>query len=157
MPVKKLSIKKGKKGKLAIHKEAPVEEVEEVEDDDLPFEPDEDYPIDLGAENSVGKAGTPIKGKVSVKQVNSADEDFSEVDIEGAEFVQKSNKPTANVGYSMDRTFNIGNYESLKVHVSLHVPSEVDEVEIEGNYVFCKGWVEKKMDEVSTEYVDADD
>lgn len=154
MPVKKLSIKKGKKGKLAIHKEEPVEEVEEVEDDDLPFEPDEVEPV---TKLKVGKKGTPIQGKVSVKQVNSADEDFSEVDVEGAEFVQKTNKPTANVGYSMDRTFNIGNYESLKVHVSLHVPSEVDEEEIEGNYVFCKGWVELKMEEVSAEYVDADD
>lgn len=154
MSVKKLSIKKGKKGKLAIHKEEPVEEEQEeldLEDDDTPFEPDEP-PVKL----KVGKTGKPLVGKVSTKEKNLP-EDAYEVDVEGEESVEPTGQPMANVGYSIDRTINLGNYESLKVHVSLHVPSEVDEEEIEGNYVYCKGWVENKMDEVAAEYVAEDD
>lgn len=172
MPVKKLSIKKGKKGKLVVHKEAdqPVEEEqEELEDDEPPFEyeppfePDEEV-VDIAESTivatptklKVGKAGKPITAKVSVKEEGSPEE-FYEVVPAGAESVVESHKPMANVGYGLDRTINLGDYESLKVHVTLHVPSEVDEEEIEGNYEFCKGWCEQKMEEVVSEYVTEND
>ncbi len=166
MPVKKLSIKKGKKGKLAIHKEAP-EPVEEVEEgaDDVPFEPDEIEPgeqVEVAIKPKVtfgklaGKVGKPIQGTVGVKEQDEPEE-VNQVDVEGAESVQPAGKPMANVGYGMDRTVNLGDFESLKIHVTLHVPSDVDEAEIEANYEFCKGWVETKMEEVISEYTDSDD
>lgn len=169
MPVKKLSIKKGKKGKLAIHKEAP-EPVEEQEDEtelDPPFEPDEVEPgeqVDVatkpkktfGKMAAAGKVGKPIQGTVGVKEDDS-EENLEHVYIDGAESVEPAYKPMANVGYGIDRTVNLGDFESLKIHVTLHVPSEVDEDEIEGNYNFCKGWVEQKMEEVISEYTDSDD
>ncbi len=171
MPVKKLSIKKGKKGKLAIHKEAPepVEEVgeDESEVEDPPFEPDEIEPGEqvevatkpkktFGKMAAAGKAGKPIQGLVGVKEQDK-DENLQHVYIDGAESVEPANKPMANVGYGMDRTVNLGDFESLKIHVTLHVPSDVDEAEIEANYEFCKGWVETKMEEVISEYTDSDD
>ncbi len=162
MPVKKLSIKKGKKGKLAIHKEAPVEDVEE-DADDVPFEPDEiitpeagEYAVESVKKLKVGKVGKPIQGTVAVKEQNEK-EKVEQVDVEGAESIQPTGKPMANVGYGIDRTINLGDFESLKIHVTLHVPSEVDEDEIDGNYEFCKGWVEQKMNEVSAEYLDSED
>jgi len=171
--VKKLSIKKGKKGKLAIHKEAP-EPVEE-EADDVPFEPDDEELEELAAQKIVsqeeiattpkktfgkmaaaGKVGKPIQGTVAVKEQDE-DENLEHVYIDGAESVEPEYKPMANVGYGIDRTVNLGDFESLKIHVTLHVPSEVDEDEIEANYNFCKGWVEQKMEEVISEYTDSDD
>ncbi len=54
-------------------------------------------------------------------------------------------------------TINLGNYESLKIHVTIHVPSIVSEEEIEGNYEFCKGWTEMKMAEVTKEYTEEEE
>jgi len=150
MPVKKLSIKKGKKGKLVIHKETPeVEGEDESEIEDPPFEPDDDeIEIEPGEAVKVAtktkikfgksKVGKPITGTVAVKEQDEPEE-VNQVDVEGAESVQPAGKPMANVGYGIDRTVNLGDFESLKIHVTLHVPSEVDEEEIEGNYEFCKG------------------
>jgi len=170
VPVKKLSIKKGKKGKLVVHKE-PTAETDTVtpklklEEDPPPFEPDvnEDEiltPVEIATKPKKtfgkGKVGKPIQGTVGIKEQDS-DEQLEHVYIDGAESVEPAGKPMANVGYGIDRTINLGNFESLKIHVTLHVPSEVNEAEIEANYNFCKGWVEKKMDEVSADYVDTDD
>ncbi len=163
MSVKKLSIKKGKQGKLVVHKEPTAEDESEVEDP--PFEPDEEFvepgePVVIATKSKKtfgkGKLGKPIQGTVGIKEQDSPEE-VNQVDVEGAESVQPEGKPMANVGYGIDRTVNLGDFESLKIHVTLHVPSEVDESEIEGNYNFCKGWVEKKMEEVISEYTDSDD
>ena len=78
-----------------------------------------------------------------------------EEQVEVAE-VKHSKQPMANIGYGLDRTINLGNYESLKIHVTIHVPSIVSESEIEENYAFCKKWTELKMDEVTKEYTDPD-
>lgn len=170
MPVKKLSIKKGKKGKLKIFKEPPTETEEDesmvklsipkselLDDDEPPFEPDEEKAkiekpkIKFGA--SKGKVGKPIQGTVAVKEKDEP-EKVAQMDVEGAESVQPAGKPMANVGYGIDRTVNLGDFESLKIHVTLHVPSEVDVDEINDNYLFCKGWVEKQMEEVISEYTE---
>lgn len=167
MPVKKLSIKKGKKGKLVVHKEPTAETDDEaptlkLEEDPPPFEPDEEEvepgePVEIATKPKKtfgkGKVGKPIQGTVGIKEQDSPEE-VNQVDVEGAESVQPEGKPMANVGYGLDRTINLGNYESLKIHVTLYVPSEVDEAEIEGNYNFCKGWVEKKMEEVISDFTD---
>ena len=81
-----------------------------------------------------------------------------EEQVEVAE-IKHGKQPMANIGYGLDRTINLGNYESLKIHVTIHVPSLVNEEEIEQNYEFCKGWTEMKMAEVTKKYTDeaADD
>lgn len=176
MAVKKLSIKKGKTGKLKIHKSKPkpeeqeeleleedevlaedeVEEEEpeeEAEEEEPPFDPD---PVE-GVDEETGEIyieGQIVNGQVAIlKDGELVLEDYEQV----AELKHESAAPKANVGYGLDRTINLGNYESLKIHVTIHVPSEVDEEEIEGNYAFCKGWTEQKMDEAVAEYTDDDE
>lgn len=41
-----------------------------------------------------------------------------------------STTPMANVGLTYSRSINMGNYESVKVAVSIHMPSEPDEENI---------------------------
>jgi hypothetical protein len=172
MAVKKLSIKKSSTGKLKIHKTKPVEEEqeeleleeqedevleEEEVDEDEELEEEEDE-IELNEGEAVDEdtgeiyvEGQMVGGRIAV--INKAGELILEEFEEVAE-VKHGAGPMANIGYGLDRTINLGNYESLKIHVTIHVPSIVSEEEIEGNYEFCKGWTEMKMAEVTKEYTE---
>lgn len=58
-------------------------------------------------------------------------------------------QPVANVGFKLGHTINLGNYESLRVDVDVHIPcytNEIDEV-----FDYAKGWVEEKFEEVMKE------
>ena len=144
MAVKKLLVKTKKdsdgKPKLVIHKNPTGEEA---------AEPTEE----VQAETTTAKAsmkvadetGHEVIGAVSATKNNGA---VPDIDYQELLAVLKSNTPMANVGFGMDRTINLGNYENVKIHVAIHVPSIPDEEEIEGNYVFAQGWVEQKMEEV---------
>lgn len=59
---------------------------------------------------------------------------------------QVISKPMANIGYSAQITKNMGNYESAKISVSLHLPTEV--AELEQNYTFVTEWVDTKINEL---------
>lgn len=59
--------------------------------------------------------------------------------------------PFANVGVRASRTFNLGDYQSLKVEISLNVPCPVEVGEIEETYTFATGWVDGKMNEKNAE------
>jgi hypothetical protein len=61
--------------------------------------------------------------------------------------------PPCVVGIECSMTKNMGNYESFKVGVLLHVPAKHHEVEQVFEYV--KGWVDDKMQGLLAE-VDAD-
>ena len=52
-------------------------------------------------------------------------------------------QPTCNVGLSMGGTINVGNYNSVKVHVSLHVPCYPQEVDTVFDIVKAK--VDEKL------------
>lgn len=54
--------------------------------------------------------------------------------------------PPCNVGVNMATTVNLGNYESVKLGVSLHVPCKHEE--INDTFDFARGWVEEKMTEL---------
>lgn len=61
--------------------------------------------------------------------------------------------PTCNVGVDASFTKNLGNYESLRIGVSLHLPcyhQEIDEV-----FDFGKEWVNAKMEAMIAE-IEAD-
>lgn len=60
-------------------------------------------------------------------------------------------EPSANVGVSVGLTKNLGNYESLKVTVSLYVPCKPEEEEIEATYEAVKGWVDGKISDINAE------
>jgi len=57
----------------------------------------------------------------------------------------------ANVGVRCSRTVNLGDYNSVKIEVSLYIPCPVDEAVIDANYDFVMGWVNGKMEEVTSE------
>lgn len=157
MKAKKLLLKKDKTGKLKIEKnlEADTENTEdeaaevedESEDESLPWE------ISDGDEAPEGTvAGHMVEGFIAVEKAGKI------IYQELVEVGQvKSQEPMANVGFGLDRTINMGDYESLKIHVAIHVPSEVTLEEINLNYYFCKEWTEDKMDEVATHYIEGDD
>jgi hypothetical protein len=55
----------------------------------------------------------------------------------------ESDSTLCNVGYTAARTINLGDYNSLKVSVSLHIPcthSEIDEI-----FNFATQWVNERM------------
>jgi len=59
--------------------------------------------------------------------------------------------PAANVGVTCSITKNLGNYENVKVQVSLHLPCRLDADEIEETYKQCKEWVDEKIGEINEE------
>ena len=66
----------------------------------------------------------------------------------------KTDQPTCNVGVSMSFTKNLGNYESLKVSVSLFAPCTPTAEDIEATYEQVKGGVDGKVSEVQAEISD---
>ena len=80
------------------------------------------------------------KAKVEVTHPDKTQSEHEEVVHE-----QAFSQPTANVGVAFATTKNLGNYESLKVSVSINLPcyvKEIDEVQ-----TFARKWVEMKMAE----------
>lgn len=57
-------------------------------------------------------------------------------------------KPMANVGVKLGRTRNTGDYESLRVDVSLFMPSEIDKKSLNKTFKKCLKWCDNKMDEI---------
>jgi hypothetical protein len=55
-------------------------------------------------------------------------------------------KPMANVGVKLGRTTNTGDYESLRVDVSLYMPSDTDKKSLDKTFKKCLKWCDKKMD-----------
>lgn len=153
--MKKLSIKT-KGDKLVIHKEA-VDTTPDTEEEELPFDPD---PPEKNMKAAKPKAKPKTKvGKKVVANIDIAEKDGKEItSMEEEEIVvgevESTSEVMANVGFGIARTINLGNFESVKVQVDIHVPSEVTEDEIEGNYEFAKGWCEEKMDEIVSAYVE---
>lgn len=56
--------------------------------------------------------------------------------------------PMANVGFRLSHTKNLGNYESLKVDVSLYMPSHTDKKSLNKTFKKLQKWCDNKMDEV---------
>jgi hypothetical protein len=58
-----------------------------------------------------------------------------------------------NVGVQASKTINLGNYNNIKIGVSLHMPCPVGG--IEGAYEFTKNWVDTKMAQINQEVLDS--
>ena len=92
--------------------------------------------------------GKVSKAKVS-KTLKKAGQEMAETheDVELGEIVYT--QPTCNVGFAMGFTKNLGNYESMRVDVSLHIPCYPDEIgEI---FEKAKQWVDDKLTETKAE------
>lgn len=65
------------------------------------------------------------------------------------DMVVSDDKPMANVGVKIGKTSNLGNFESLRVDVSLFMPSETDKKSLNRTFKKCLKWCDNKMDEVT--------
>lgn len=87
------------------------------------------------------------KGKVTVQQHNKTDE--LEYTLAPSPTVDTAVSGLARVGYTMSHTKNLGNFESVKVGVSIVrpiVPEQISQA-----HAANKEWVENKMEEIVTE------
>lgn len=95
------------------------------------------------------KTGKPVK--VVTTQQNKDGTATTEEEIKGDALV---NDPHATVGVSVGITKNLGNYESVKVTVSVFIPCAVDAEEINETYEQAKDWVDEKIASISQEIDD---
>ncbi len=60
-------------------------------------------------------------------------------------------KPMANVGLKVGMTKNMGDFNSLRVDVSLFLPSELDTKSLDKTFKRADKWCEKKMKKIMKE------
>lgn len=95
------------------------------------------------------KVGKPVK--VVTTKANKDGTSTTEEEVKGDVLV---NEPHATVGVSVGVTKNLGNYESVKVTVSVFIPCAVDADEINETYEQAKEWVDEKVAAISQEIDD---
>lgn len=88
--------------------------------------------LTINKKTVTGNATVIEKGKEPVEQV-----------IPYAEVLATGHM--ANVGVSTTYTKNLGNYESLKVSVSLHMPCEADVDSADQTFITISKWVDDKI------------
>jgi hypothetical protein len=100
------------------------------------------------------KAKQPVVANVEVvknkSKVKSEQKQVATAEVSG---------PVANVGFSAAYTHNLGNYENLKVTVSLYLPvpinpAAVDEAVLDAAFDRVQAWVDKKMNKTVEEYTE---
>lgn len=105
----------------------------------------------IAAPAVVEEAQTNLIGVVSTGNVSMKYKDGSET--EDKEVVQEKLMPTthATVGVSIGVTRSLGNFESVKMNVSLFLPCLVDAQDIEDTYAQGKEWVDGKINALNAE------
>lgn len=91
-----------------------------------------------------------IEGKISKETSTGAATEKTEVLGTVIE-----SEPMCNVGISGGFTRNIGNYNSVKIQVSLHIPCAEDDIESTFDYI--QDWVDEKMGSIWDEYDESDE
>lgn len=87
-----------------------------------------------------------IVGKVEKIDKDGEIEDTEEFVL--GEIVVSDDKPMANVGVKVGTTKNLGDYNSLRVDVSLFMPSETDKKSLNKTFKRCFKWCDTKLDEI---------
>jgi len=87
-----------------------------------------------------------VEGKTQIEHANGEIEEETELVEEVI-----VDKPMANVGLKVGMTKNMGNYESIRVDISLFIPSELDEESLNAAFKKCDEWCEKRMKRVMEE------
>lgn len=88
----------------------------------------------------------PIVGKVEKIDKDGEVEDTEEFVL--GEMVVSDDTPMANVGVKLGTTKNLGDYNSLRVDVSLFMPSETDKKSLNKTFKRCFKWCDTKLDEI---------
>jgi len=73
----------------------------------------------------------------------------------GDPIMVKKDETFANVGMKVGMTKNLGNYESVRIDVSLYVPCVNDADVINDTFELVNTWVDIKMAEILQEYEDS--
>jgi hypothetical protein len=90
-----------------------------------------------------------IKKQKIVGKVESLDPDGVVTDTEEIELGEMIvTEPMANVGVKLGTTKNLGDYNSLRVDVSLFMPSETDKKSLNKTFKKCFKWCDAKLDEI---------
>lgn len=94
------------------------------------------------------KNGVVIEKKQAIGKVTVAVEDGTET--ETTEVVEEFivDEPMANVGVKVGTTKNLGDYNSLRVDVSLYMPSKTDKKSLNKTFKKCFNWCDDKLDSV---------
>ena len=87
-----------------------------------------------------------IVGKVEKIGKDGEVEDTEEIVV--GEMVVSDDKQMANVGVKLGKTINLGDFQSLRVDVSLFMPSETDKKSLNKTFKKTLSWCDNKMDEV---------
>jgi len=92
------------------------------------------------------KKGKLIEKKQALGKVVVVDENGNEQ--ETTEVVDEIivDKPMANVGVKLGTTKNLGDYNSLRVDVSLFMPSDTDKKSLNKTFKRCFKWCDDKLD-----------
>ena len=85
-------------------------------------------------------------GKVEIANDDGTVEERSEVVDEIV-----VDKPMANVGLKVGMTKNMGDFNSLRIDVSLFLPSELDTKSLNKTFKRADKWCEKKMKKIMEE------
>ena len=94
---------------------------------------------------------TIIKKQQIVGKVETLDKDGEVAETEEhvlGEMVVSDDKPMANVGVKLGTTKNLGDYNSLRVDVSLFMPSDTDKKSLNKTFKKCFNWCDNKLDEI---------
>ncbi|QHJ74568.1 hypothetical protein VH22019_00004 [Vibrio phage VH2_2019] len=98
-------------------------------------------------------ANSGVTAKLEVSEVDTATGDetlVAEQEIPVTLPEQEFTQPTANVGYSAGVTRNLGDFNSMKIQVSLHLPCYVNEVH--PTFDFAREFVDDKLNDILAEY-----
>ena len=165
MTQKKLSISKSSKGTIKLHTKkgsdkGPTEEEVEV----VPWEDQGKGKKSKPSKKKTKKGtdaqkGADKKKKTKVKKGKKAhatstiSKNEKEVSVDEEEFVVNcDSEDMANVGFSISRSFNLGNYENLKANISINIPSNPNVKDMNDSYGFAREWVEGKLQQVIEDY-----
>ncbi|UOX39968.1 hypothetical protein [Vibrio phage V-YDF132] len=105
------------------------------------------------ANQTVVTSNKGVSAKLEVMQVDNESGDETlvhEKEIPVSMPEKEFTQPTANVGYSAGITKNLGDFNSMKIQVSLHMPCYVHEVE--PTFDFTRKFVDDKINEVLEDY-----
>jgi hypothetical protein len=106
-------------------------------------------------------SATPVKPKKtfnkkqSVAKVSVQHPDKSSTDMQQVVDEKVFTQPTCNIGVQAAMTMNMGNYNSVKIGVSLHMPCL--ESDLDATFLKAQAWVDSKMAVIQNQILENND
>jgi len=87
--------------------------------------------------------------KIVKKQqaIGTVEKDGKQESVEVVEEFE-TDEPMANVGMKLGHTKNLGDYESVRVDVSLYMPSKTDKKSLDKTFKKVFKWCDKKLADI---------